>query len=196
LAKETMIFERETQDAAHKWGLFQNVLAEKMTAVYEVRSHIIEIVLEILLDIIGEIVLEIQWILKSQRLATFGSLGSIESPIQPLVSQLLYSFALQFLQKQEEERIDFIKQHLIKFEQAMVANAGYMPLACERMKEKIMAIDKYEDIDCFVREKQTGTEKPKPSDIVFTPIRRDVRFTRDCIGDRHEILLEICSGWI
>ena len=74
---------------------------------------------------------------------------------------------------QEEDRIEFIKTHLIKFVQAMEANAGYMPLACSRMKEKIDTIDKNHDIECFIREKMTGTEKPKPSDIVFVPIRRE-----------------------
>ncbi len=36
LAKETMIFERETQEAAAKLAQYQGILAEKMTAVYDV----------------------------------------------------------------------------------------------------------------------------------------------------------------
>ncbi len=79
----------------------------------------------------------------------------------------------QSLQKQEEDRIDFIKQHLTKFEQALRLNANFYPTACVRIKEKIEAIDKHEDIDCIVRERQTSTEKPKASDIVFVPLKRE-----------------------
>lgn len=66
----------------------------------------------------------------------------------------------QILQVQEEERIEFIKGLLEKFITCLESGAPYMVDACKRMKEITRAIDKKEDISCFIRENQTGSEKP------------------------------------
>jgi len=75
----------------------------------------------------------------------------------------------QQLQQQEEERIEYTKSILEKYVQALEANAPYQVEACKRMKEKTKMIDKNEDIACFIRENQTGAEKP--SVPTFVPYR-------------------------
>lgn len=66
----------------------------------------------------------------------------------------------QILQTQEEERIEFLKTLLDKFVGTLEVGAPYLGDACKRMKDTIRAIDKNEDIMCFIRENQTGTDKP------------------------------------
>lgn len=39
------------------------------------------------------------------------------------------------------------------------------------MRQQIEAIDKDRDVYLFIQEKQTGTERPKPSDVAFIPMR-------------------------
>jgi len=72
----------------------------------------------------------------------------------------------QQLQQQEEERIEYTKAILEKYVQALEVNAPYQVDACKRMKEKTKLIDKNEDISCFIRENQTGTEKPAVTSFV------------------------------
>lgn len=67
--------------------------------------------------------------------------------------------------------MEFIKMYLAKYVQLLEKHSEFLPQSCIRAKKKVDAVDKDEDIACFIREKQTGTERPKPSDIVFVPIR-------------------------
>eukprot|EP01113_Clastostelium_recurvatum_P041507 TRINITY_DN6601_c0_g1_i1.p1 TRINITY_DN6601_c0_g1~~TRINITY_DN6601_c0_g1_i1.p1 ORF type:complete len:475 (-),score=137.49 TRINITY_DN6601_c0_g1_i1:56-1411(-) len=61
------------------------------------------------------------------------------------------------LQRQEEERIEYIKQNLLKFVEVCTP---FIPESAKRLMEKVKAIDKKEDVECFIRENQTGREIP------------------------------------
>jgi len=82
-------------------------------------------------------------------------LGSFQPTWEDKISAIY-----QVLQTQEEERIDYLKTLLDKFISTLEVGAPYMIDACKRMKESVKAIDKNEDITCFIRENQTGTDKP------------------------------------
>eukprot|EP01111_Echinosteliopsis_oligospora_P016015 TRINITY_DN6521_c0_g1_i1.p1 TRINITY_DN6521_c0_g1~~TRINITY_DN6521_c0_g1_i1.p1 ORF type:complete len:427 (-),score=104.82 TRINITY_DN6521_c0_g1_i1:73-1353(-) len=64
------------------------------------------------------------------------------------------------LQQQEEDRIDNIKQNLDKFIAAMDVGSPFYSESCKRMRDINNRVEKKEDIQCFIREHQTGTEKP------------------------------------
>jgi len=81
-------------------------------------------------------------------------LASFQPSWEEKLSQLY-----QVLQQQEEERLEYIKTSLDKFVLALEVGAPYMVEACKRMKVVVRAIDRKEDIMCFIRENQTGSEK-------------------------------------
>jgi len=72
------------------------------------------------------------------------------------------------LQQQEEERIEYTKTTLQKYVQALEVSAPYYVDSCKRLTEVTKRIDKNEDIMCFIRENQTGSDKPSvPSFISY-----------------------------
>jgi hypothetical protein len=72
------------------------------------------------------------------------------------------------LQQQEEERIDYTKGVLLKYVQALEVNSPYYVECCKRLAEVTKRIDKNEDIMCFIKESQTGADKPSvPSFIPY-----------------------------
>eukprot|EP00026_Physarum_polycephalum_P002069 Phypoly_transcript_02073.p1 GENE.Phypoly_transcript_02073~~Phypoly_transcript_02073.p1 ORF type:complete len:391 (+),score=73.31 Phypoly_transcript_02073:1675-2847(+) len=72
------------------------------------------------------------------------------------------------LQQQEEERIEYTKTTLQKYVQALEVSAPYYVESCRRLADVTKRIDKNEDIMCFIRENQTGSDKPSvPSFISY-----------------------------
>mmetsp|Transcript_1101 Transcript_1101/g.3383 ORF Transcript_1101/g.3383 Transcript_1101/m.3383 type:complete len:420 (-) Transcript_1101:102-1361(-) len=76
---------------------------------------------------------------------------------------------LEFLQVQEEQRIDALKEHFLKFVDVQRRVAPFMSEACTRILAAAQGIDKNRDIFEFIREYSTGSGKPKPP--TFEPFR-------------------------
>jgi len=93
---------------------------------------------------------------------------------QPTWEEKLASI-YQELQVQEEDRIDYTKSILERYVAAVEVSAPYYSEMCKRLRDLTKTIDKNEDIECFIRENQTGNEKP--SVPIFIPYKGSVSGT-------------------
>ncbi|EGC34333.1 hypothetical protein DICPUDRAFT_48387 [Dictyostelium purpureum] len=70
------------------------------------------------------------------------------------------------LQMTEEERIDYIKVQLEKYVGAINSTVPDTETTNRNLVKVVALVDKYEDIQCFVRESRTGTEPPPPPSFI------------------------------